>query len=75
MAIFLDIGKIDEIQKYYEMGIIRGVTANPTILVKDGGTGGMDGVKKRSIEIAKLINPLRLSVEVISNDIQNGQIT
>ena len=55
MAIFLDTGKIKEIQKYHSMGIIRGVTTNPTILVKDGVTGGMEGVKKRSIEIAKLI--------------------
>ena len=70
MAIFLDTGKIEEIQKYHEMGIIRGVTTNPTILVKDGVTGGMGGVKKRSIEIAKLIHPLPLSVEVTSNDPQ-----
>ena len=62
--------KIEEIQKYHEMGIIRGVTTNPTILVKDGVTGGMAGVKKRSIEIAKLIDPLPLSVEVTSNDTQ-----
>ncbi|MBT6112692.1 MAG: transaldolase [Candidatus Marinimicrobia bacterium] len=70
MAIFIDTGKIEEIQKYHEMGIIRGVTTNPTILVKDGVTGGMAGVKKRSIEIAKLIDPLPLSVEVTSNDTQ-----
>jgi transaldolase len=70
MAIFIDTGKIEEIQKYHEMGIIRGVTTNPTILVKDGVTGGMEGVKKRSIEIAKLIDPLPLSVEVTSNDTQ-----
>jgi len=67
MAIFIDTGKIEEIKKYHEMGIIRGVTTNPTILVKDGVTGGLEGVKKRSIEIAKLINPLPLSVEVTSN--------
>ena len=70
MAIFLDTGKIEEIKKYHEMGIIRGVTTNPTILVKDGVTGGMEGVKKRSIEIAKLIQPLPLSVEVTSNDME-----
>ena len=70
MGIFLDTGKIEEIKKYHEMGIIRGVTTNPTILVKDGVTGGMDGVKNRSIEIANLINPLPLSVEVTSNNMQ-----
>ena len=68
MAIFLDTGKIEEIKKYHDMGIIRGVTTNPTILVKDGITGGMEGVKNRSIEIANLIDPLPLSVEVTSND-------
>lgn len=68
MAIFLDTGKIDEIRTYHRMGIIRGVTTNPTILLKDGVTGGMAGVKARSIEIAKLIDPLPLSVEVTNND-------
>ncbi len=68
MAIFLDTGKIDVIKKYHLMGIIRGVTTNPTIMVKDGITGGMEGVKKQSIEIAKLIHPYPLSVEVTNND-------
>ena len=68
MAIFLDTGNINEIKKYHDMGIIRGVTTNPTILSKEGITGGMHGVKERSIEIAKLISPLPLSVEVTTND-------
>ena len=68
MGIFLDTGKIDEVKKYHSMGIIEGVTTNPTILVKDGVTGGMDGVRKRSVEIAQLIDPLPLSVEVTNND-------
>jgi transaldolase len=68
MAIFLDTGRIEEIEKYLKMDIIRGVTTNPTILLKSGVTGGMDGVKQRSIEIAKLIAPYPISVEVTSND-------
>ena len=68
MAIFIDTGRIEDIKKYRKMGIIRGVTTNPTILLKDGVTGGMDGIKKRSIEIAELIDPLPLSVEVTSNE-------
>lgn len=68
MAIFLDTGKIDVIKKYHSMGIIRGVTTNPTIMVKDGITGGMDGIKKESIKIAELIHPYPLSVEVTNND-------
>lgn len=67
-GIFLDTGKIDEIRKYHQMGIIRGVTTNPSIMLRDGVTGGMEGIKKRAIEIAKLIHPLPLSVEVTNND-------
>lgn len=68
MAIFLDTGNIKEIEKYLNMGIIRGVTTNPTILLKDGVKGGKKGIKDRSIEIARLIAPYPLSVEVTSND-------
>ncbi len=68
MAIFLDSSKLEEIKKYHAMGIIRGVTTNPTILLKEGVTGGMAGLKKRTIEIAKLVSPYPVSVEVTSNE-------
>ena len=45
MAIFLDTGNLEEIKTYHKMGIIRGVTTNPTILLKCGVTGGMEGIK------------------------------
>jgi len=67
-GLFIDTGKLEEIKKYHAMGIIRGVTTNPTILLKDGVTGGMEGIKKRTIEIANFIDPLPLSVEVTTND-------
>lgn len=68
MAIFLDTGNIKEVEKYMKMGVIRGVTTNPTILLKDGVSGGRKGIQDRSIEIAKLIAPYPLSVEVTTND-------
>lgn len=64
MAIFLDTGNLTEIERFHRMGIIRGVTTNPTILLKDGVTGGMRGIEARAKEIAKLIAPFPLSVEV-----------
>jgi len=70
MAIFLDTGNINEVEKYLKMGIIRGVTTNPTILLKDGVKGGKKEIKDRSIEISKMIAPYPLSVEVTSNDYQ-----
>ena len=57
MSIFIDSSIMSEIEKYHKMGIIRGVTTNPTIMYKDGVTGGMAGIKERSIQIAKLVDP------------------
>lgn len=68
MAIFLDTSKIVEIERFLEMGIIRGVTTNPTIMLKDGLTGGMKEVKQQFLNIAKLITPYPLSVEVTTNE-------
>lgn len=67
-GIFLDTGKLEEIRKYHALGVIRGVTTNPTILSKDGVTGGWEGMERRCKEIAHLIDPLPLSVEVTTND-------
>lgn len=67
MAIFLDSSKIEEIRKYKAMGFLRGVTTNPTIFLKEG-VAGMAGVKARTIEIAKLVDPMPVSAEVTTND-------
>ncbi len=67
-GIFLDSGDVSEIKKFQAMGIIRGVTTNPSILVKQGIKGGLPGVHVHCIQIAKLIDPLPLSVEVTNND-------
>lgn len=68
MPIFLDSSNLDEIEKFHQMGIIRGVTTNPTIMVKDGVSGGMAGIETRAKAIAKLVEPLPVSVEVTTND-------
>jgi transaldolase len=68
MAIFVDSGDVKEITKFMEMGILRGVTTNPSILLKDGVKGGSSEVKKRIVEIAKVINPYPLSVEATTNE-------
>lgn len=67
MAIFLDTGDIKTIKKYLSMGIVKGVTTNPTIMLKEGVTGGLEGIRKQTTEIANLIYPLPLSVEITNN--------
>ncbi|MFH1942279.1 MAG: transaldolase family protein [bacterium] len=68
MSIFLDTGKIEDIRRFHRMGVIRGVTTNPTILLKDGVTGGFEAVKECTIQIAKMIHPYPISTEVTTND-------
>ena len=67
-GIFLDTGRLEEISKYHALGVIRGVTTNPTILVKEGVPSGWEGIEKRVKEIAHLVDPLPVSVEVTTND-------
>lgn len=66
MKIFIDSANIAEIKKWMERGIADGVTTNPSIMLKDG----IPDIKKGAVEIAKLINPKPLSVEVTSNDVK-----
>lgn len=73
MAIFLDTGRLEEIEKFHRMGIIRGVTTNPTIMLRDGLTGGMDELRRQICAMAAMIAPLPLSVEVLTND-RDGMI-
>ncbi len=67
-GIFLDTGRLEEIRKYHALGIVRGVTTNPTILVKEGVAAGWPNVEKRCKEIAQLVDPLPVSVEVTTNE-------
>ena len=68
MSIFLDSSNLNEIETCHAMGVIRGVTTNPTIMLQDGVTGGMAGIKERAKKIAELVAPFPVSVEVTTND-------
>ena len=37
MKIFLDTANLDDIRKYNDMGLLDGITTNPTLLAKEGG--------------------------------------
>lgn len=62
--IFLDTSKIEEIKRFHRMGLIRGVTTNPTILYKDNALD----IDKTIKDIADLIKPYPVSVEVTKTD-------
>ncbi len=65
MEIFIDSASISEIKKWLEMGVIDGVTTNPSVMLKDGVYDAEAGAK----EIATLVNPKPVSVEVTTNDL------
>jgi len=65
MEIFIDSANITEIEKWLKMGVIDGVTTNPSIMFKDGVYDAEAGAK----EIAALVNPRPVSVEVTTNDL------
>ena len=65
MEIFIDSANISEIQKWLNMGIADGVTTNPSIMLKDG----VYDVEKGAKEIATVVHPRPVSVEVTTNDL------
>lgn len=67
MPIFLDSSDPAEVGEFHRMGILRGVTTNPTIMLRQGVTGGLRGIEERAKEIARIISPLPVSVEVTTN--------
>ena len=64
MEIFIDSAKVEEIRRWLEYGVVDGVTTNPSIMLKDGGYD----MEARAREIAELVFPRPMSVEVTTND-------
>jgi len=65
MQVFIDSANIADIRKWLEMGVVDGVTTNPSIMLKDGVYDARAGAR----EIAALVHPFPVSVEVTTNDI------
>jgi transaldolase len=65
MQIFLDSADVVEIERWLEYGVIDGVTTNPSIMLKDGVYDAERGAR----EIANLINPCPMCVQVTTNNL------
>ena len=72
MELFLDTANIDEIRAGARLGIVRGVTTNPSLAAKEG-IGTSSAYKSAVQEIARMIDG-PISVEVVSTDVE-GMIT
>ena len=62
MKIFLDTANLESIKKYNEMGLLDGITTNPSLLSKEGGDP-----QKTMEEICRIIKG-DVSLEVISTE-------
>lgn len=63
IGLFLDTADAADVSMCMKLGIIRGVTTNPTLLAEHTGDW-----RQRCKTIAEMIDPLPLSCEVTSND-------
>jgi transaldolase len=64
MKIFLDTANVESIEKYNEMGVVDGITTNPTLLSKE--KGNPIKTMKKIVEIMK--GPVSLEVVAITFD-------
>ena len=63
MEIFLDTANIDEINEILEWGIIKGVTTNQKIFLKEKGCN----FEEQSKKILKIVKPHPVSLEGPNN--------
>lgn len=66
MKIFLDTTVLAEIGKWLEQGVIDGVTTNPSLML----TEGKANLKATVTEIAYLIKPYPINVEVFTDNLE-----
>jgi len=66
MKFFIDTANLDEIKEAQDMGILDGVTTNPSLMAKEGITGA-DNILAHYKKICDLVDG-DVSAEVISTD-------
>ena len=66
MKIFLDTANLDEIRQGVELGVVDGVTTNPTLIAKEGKP-----FRQHILEICSIVKNGDVSAEVVSTDTAN----
>jgi transaldolase len=66
MKFFIDTANIDQIKEAHELGILDGVTTNPSLMAKEG-IKGKEAVNAHYVKICELVDG-DISAEVISTD-------
>jgi transaldolase len=68
MKFFIDTANIDQIKEAQDLGILDGVTTNPSLMAKEGITGE-ENIKNHYVKICEIVDG-DVSAEVISTDFE-----
>ncbi|MEY4215882.1 MAG: fructose-6-phosphate aldolase [Bacteroidota bacterium] len=66
MKFFIDTANLQEIKEAHEMGILDGVTTNPSLMAKEGITG-LNNILNHYVKICEIVDG-PVSAEVIATD-------
>lgn len=66
MKFFIDTANLDEIKEANDLGVLDGVTTNPSLMAKEGITG-QDNIIQHYIDICQIVDG-PISAEVIATD-------
>ncbi|WP_439481572.1 fructose-6-phosphate aldolase [Cyclobacterium plantarum] len=66
MKFFIDTANLEEIKEAYELGVLDGVTTNPSLMAKEG-ISGEDKVRNHYKAICDIVDD-KVSAEVIATD-------
>ena len=77
MKFFIDTANLQQIKEAQELGILDGVTTNPSLMAKEGIKGDAN-VKKHYVDICNIVKGGDISAEVIATDfdgiVKEGEI-
>ena len=69
MKFFIDTANLDQIREAQELGILDGVTTNPSLMAKEGITG-QDNIRQHYVDICNIVDG-DVSAEVISTNYED----
>ncbi len=68
MKFFIDTANLDQIRDAQELGVLDGVTTNPSLMAKEGITG-RNNILKHYVDICNIVDG-DVSAEVIATDLK-----
>ncbi|MEW2922268.1 MULTISPECIES: fructose-6-phosphate aldolase [Flavobacteriaceae] len=69
MKFFIDTANLEQIKEAQELGVLDGVTTNPSLMAKEGITG-KDNILKHYVDICNIVDG-DVSAEVVATDFDN----